>query len=76
MTTDALLHAPPGVVRLPRAVEHRLGARDVVGAPDVLDRRQVRMRREARHVGALTEPIDLALLADLQRRRAVDVRWR
>ena len=29
--------------------------------------------REARHVGALAEAVDLALLADLQRRRAVGV---
>ena len=69
----AFLHAPPGVVRLPRAVEHRLRARDVIGPPDVLDRRQLRLRREARHVGALTEAPDLALLANLETGRAVGV---
>ena len=31
------------------------------------------MRREARHVGAVAKPIDLALFADLQGRRTVDV---
>src|SRR5208282_1250689 len=48
----AFLHAPPRVVRLPGSVEHGLGA--------------LRLRREARHVGALAEAPDLALLADLQ----------
>ena len=31
------------------------------------------VRREPRHVGAVTEAIDLALLANLQHRRTVDV---
>ncbi len=46
---------------------------DVVRAPDVLDRREVGVRREGRHVGALAEAEQAALLEDLQRGRAVGV---
>src|SRR5271166_3519938 len=43
---DSLLEPPPRVVRLPSAVEHRLGARDVIGTPEVKARRQMRLRRK------------------------------
>ena len=53
----ALLEAVPDVLRLPGAVEHRLGAVDVVGPPVVDDRGQLAPWARRRHVGGLAEAV-------------------
>ena len=54
---------------------NRLGALDIVRAPDVLDGGQVGVRRELAHVGALAEAIQTLLLEDLQRAAASRCGW-
>ena len=73
MLDHALLEAIPDVLRLPGAVEHRLGALDVVRPPIVDDRGQLTLGREGALVGGLAEAVLAALLGLLQRGGAVGV---
>ena len=67
------LKPPQSVLRLPGAVEHGLGAGDVIVRPIVDDGGQLGLRREALHVGGLAEAELAAGLGGLDRRRAVGV---
>ncbi len=70
---DAVLQAIPDLLRLPGAVEHGLGALDVVGAPGVDDGGELGVRAGSDHVGRLAERLDATLGGDLHRRGRVRV---
>ena len=61
------LEPAPHVRFLPSAVEHCLGAGDVVAVPIVDDRGQMRLGRELGHVGGLADRPYPPLLRDLRR---------
>ena len=69
----AVLHATPGVLRLPGAVENGLNARDVVGIPVIRVGRELGLGRELDHVGGLAEAELAGLFGLLQRRGRVSV---